>query len=110
VLETARGAAWAPLPENSAENGEVLSLGFHCGFSRQEADLGMSSITERFVRGCAAPAQRDRLFPANVYFFAISVSDFQLTQVSADNVWAGLFDQDIDCHSVPSKQFYVETI
>jgi hypothetical protein len=62
----------------------------------------MSSITERFVRGCATPAQRDRLFPANVYFFAISVSDFQLTQVSADNVWAGLFDQDIDCHSVPS--------
>src|SRR5579859_1960656 len=91
-------------------NGEVLSLGFHCGFSRQKADLGMSSITERFIRGCTTPAQRDCLLPADVHFFAVSVCDLHLAQVSAEHIRAGLFDQDIDCHSVPSRQFYVETI
>jgi hypothetical protein len=33
-----------------------------------------------------------------------------LTQVSAENVWTGLFDQDINCHSAPLQHFYVETI
>jgi hypothetical protein len=89
-------------------NSESLSLSFHCSFSGQEADLGVGPVTERFIRGCAAAAQRDRLSPADVYFFAISISDFQLAQVSADNVRAGLFDQNIDCHLVPPGKFHVK--
>jgi hypothetical protein len=65
----------------------------------------MSSIAERFIGGCATPAQRDGLLSADVYFFAIGIGNFQLAQVCAEHIRAGLFDQDIDCHSVPSRQF-----
>jgi hypothetical protein len=81
-----------------------LSFVFYGGFGGKKADFGVRAVTEWLIRGCAATAQCDRLSPADVYFFAISISDFQLTQVSAKNVRAGLFDQDIDCHSVSSEK------
>jgi hypothetical protein len=87
-----------------------LSFVFYGVFGGKETDFGVRPVTEWLICGCATAAERDRLFPADIYFFAISISDFQLTQVSAKNVRAGLFDQDIDCHSVSSNNFYVETI
>src|SRR5262245_14951041 len=63
----------------------------------------MSSIAEWFVGRGATPAKRDHLLSADINFFALGVGDFHLAQVAAQHIRAGLFDQDIDCHSVSSR-------
>src|SRR5438270_7990029 len=81
----------------------LLTFFFYRGFSRHKADFGVRPIAERFVRGCAAAAQRYRLFSADIDFVALGVSNFKLAQVTADHVWPGFLDQDVNCHLVSSK-------
>src|SRR5262249_20163713 len=80
-----------------------LAFLLDCRLSRQEADLGMCPIAEGFVRGCAAAAQRNRLFPAEIDFVPLRISNFKLAQVSADHIRPGFFDQDVHWHLVFSS-------
>src|SRR5262249_35377198 len=58
----------------------------HRGLSGLEADLGVSSIAERFVHRPSTAAESDRLFPAGVVLVAVDVSELKLAQVPGNKI------------------------